>query len=171
MDNGKWKTGETGKQETEKPETGQMDWTYLQRLTILQMAPVARGSRNEEYDTDGSGDACGSDNEAECRRFEEEDAGKRDYREHQNDNRRLPFGRNPSSFPVASQVRAEQAGRLKSGMERRRTADEKPRSEQQKRRCRQTRQYDSRQGKKSADRSAPDIQCFTYAFAHQISLT
>ena len=58
MDNGKWKTGETGKQETEKPETGQMDWTYLQRLTILQMAPIARGSRNEEYDTDGSGDAC-----------------------------------------------------------------------------------------------------------------
>ena len=52
MDNGKWKTGETGKQETEKPETGQMDWTYLQRLTILQMAPVAGGSRDEEYDTD-----------------------------------------------------------------------------------------------------------------------
>ena len=47
MDNGKWKTGET-----EKPETGQMDWTYLQRLTILQMAPVAGGSRDEEYDTD-----------------------------------------------------------------------------------------------------------------------
>ena len=54
MDNGKWKTGETGKQETEKQETGQMDWTYLQRLTILQMAPVAGGSRDEEYDTDSA---------------------------------------------------------------------------------------------------------------------
>lgn len=49
--------GRQGKQEnrkTEKPETGQMDWTYLQRLTILQMAPVAGGSRDEEYDTDSA---------------------------------------------------------------------------------------------------------------------
>ena len=59
---------------TGKPETGQTDWTYLQRLTILQMAPVAGGSRDEEYDTDRASDACGSDNEAERKRFKEEDA-------------------------------------------------------------------------------------------------
>lgn len=126
MDNGKWKTGETGKQETEKPETGQMDWTYLQRLTILQMAPIARGSRDEEYDTDRAGDACGNDNEAEHRRFKEEDAGNRDYGKHQNDNHRFSFGCNSAAFPIPFQVRAEQAGRLKPGMERRRTSDEKP---------------------------------------------
>ena len=81
MENGKWKM-ENGKprnrkqknRKTEKPETGQMDWTYLQRLTILQIAPVAGGSRDEEYDTDRAGDACGSDNEAEHRGFKEEDA-------------------------------------------------------------------------------------------------
>lgn len=44
----------TGKQETEKPETGQMDWTYLQRLTILQTVTIASRSRDEEYDTDSA---------------------------------------------------------------------------------------------------------------------
>jgi len=103
-----------------------MDWTYLQRLTILQMALVARGSRDEEYDTDRAGDACGNDNEAEHRRFKEEDAGNRDYGKHQNDNHRFSFGCNSAAFPVTFQVRAEQAGRLKPGIERRRTSDEKP---------------------------------------------
>ena len=49
--------GRQGKQEnrkTEKPETGQMDWTYLQRLTILQTVTIASRSRDEEYDTDSA---------------------------------------------------------------------------------------------------------------------
>ena len=103
-----------------------MDWTYLQRLTILQMASIARGSRDEEYDTDCAGDACGNDNEAEHRRFKEEDAGNRDYGQHQNDNHRFSFCCNSAAFPIKFQVRAEQAGRLKPGTERRRTSDEKP---------------------------------------------
>lgn len=160
-----------GNRKTGNRKTGNRTDGFPVFVTILQTVTIASRSRDEEYDTDRAGDACGNDNEAEHRRFKEEDAGNRHHGKHQNDNHRFSFDRDPAAFTVTFQVRAEQAGRLKSGMERRRTADEKPRSEQQKRRCRQTRQYDSRQGKKSADRSAPDIQCFTYAFAHQISLT
>ena len=90
------------------------------------MVSITSRSRDEEYDTDSAGDACGNDNETERKRFKEEDAGNRDYGKHQNDNHRFSFGCNSAAFPVTFQVRAEQAGRLKPGMERRRTADEKP---------------------------------------------
>ena len=52
MDNGKWKTGETGKQETGNRKTGNRTDGFPVFVTILQTVTIASRSRDEEYDTD-----------------------------------------------------------------------------------------------------------------------